>query len=256
MQKSKNIEDMHPGPNIKRRRKELELTLEQFAVALEKRLGKPVNTGNLSRLERGKQGYSNELLQAIAVALNMRTADLFREGDGINSRDEPELVRLQPVLSSNKERNNDVSVAEGQAPSYAIPVMNLEGAMGSGRAQPDFETIVGEIAVSPIWVRAHLSQASSPSNIRIITGYGDSMAGTYEDGDVLFVDIGYKEVRLDAVYVFELNREIFVKRLQRNKNGSLTAHSDNKRYDPLQIDDREEVHIIGRVVGAWNWKRF
>lgn len=140
--------------------------------------------------------------------------------------------------------------------TYSIPKLDIGGAMGVvGEVVPEYETVVGQIDVNQQWVRSHLPQITSPHNLRMITGYGDSMEGTYNDGDLLFVDTGVQEVKLDAVYVFALNGDLYVKRLQRRPDGSITVISDNKKYEPYRVDDREQVRVIGRVVYAWNGKR-
>lgn len=129
--------------------------------------------------------------------------------------------------------------------------------MGVGRPQQEHDTIVGTLDVNQQWVRTHLPQITSPNNLRVITGYGDSMEGTYDDGDMLFIDTGITEVRLDAVYVFSMNSELFIKRLQRRPDGGITIISDNKKYEPHVLADgaREKVRIIGRVVWAWNGRK-
>jgi phage repressor protein C with HTH and peptisase S24 domain len=226
---------MHPGPQIRRIRQAREWKLEDLAQAVERELGKPINTGNLSRLEREGQGYSNELLQAIARALDVPIARFFEAS-------EPEGLMV-------------VTMTDRAAVTYSIPLLEIGGSMGRGRVQPEFETIVGRLEVNRAWVQANLPQISGPANLRVITGYGDSMEGTFNDGDVLFVDTGVKEVRVDAVYVFALNEDLYIKRLQRRPDGSVTIISDNKKYEPYVVTQREQFSIMGRVVWAWNGKR-
>ena len=127
----------------------------------------------------------------------------------------------------------------------------------AGRVDPENETIVGRLELNERFVRTRLPNASSPANIRVITGYGDSMQGTYEDGDPLFVDVGITELKVDATYCFALNDEFYVKRLQRLPNGSIKIKSDNPHYDDILIPapERANLRIIGRVLGAWNWRK-
>lgn len=127
--------------------------------------------------------------------------------------------------------------------------------MGAGRVVPEYETVVGTIDVNQNWVRSRLPHITSPANLKMIAGYGDSMEGTYNDGDLLFVDTGVCEVKIDAVYVFAVNDELYVKRLQRKPDGSVTVISDNKKYEPYTISEREQMRVIGRVVWAWNGKK-
>lgn len=64
-----------PGGNIRKRRKAKGWTVAELAI----RVGSDV--GNISRLERGKQGYSDDLLQRIAAELDCSKFDLFAEDD-------------------------------------------------------------------------------------------------------------------------------------------------------------------------------
>lgn len=63
------------GMTIRKLRKQLGLTLNQLAAEI----GSDV--GNLSRLERGVQGYSDQMLGKIATALGVPVAALFAEDD-------------------------------------------------------------------------------------------------------------------------------------------------------------------------------
>lgn len=58
------------------------------------------DVGNISRLERGKQGYSDEMLQKIASALGCSVADLFAGADGAaNVGPAPLGSRRIPLIS-------------------------------------------------------------------------------------------------------------------------------------------------------------
>jgi len=254
VQPANNIKDMHPGPNIKALRLEREWKLDDLAEAVERHLGRPVNTGNLSRLERQKQGYSDELINAIARAFRVDVARLFERHKSADiavsePRDPPqEGIEAGQIVSS-------VTYGGLTVATYSVPILEIGASMGVGQVQPEYETIIGRVALNRHWVHTRLPNVTSPRNIRIITGYGDSMAGTHEDGDPLFVDIGVTDVRVDAVYVFAMNDELYVKRLQRRPDGAITVISDNPKYPPYAIGDRERVRVIGRVVGAWNWRK-
>lgn len=106
------------------------------------------------------------------------------------------------------------------------------------------------------WLRRHAS-FSSPENLAIVTGIGDSMQPTFEDGDPLLVDRGVHDIRLDAIYVLALRDELFIKRVQRNLDGSFVIISDNPKYSPQPVNerDRDTFQVLGRVVMAWNSRR-
>jgi transcriptional regulator with XRE-family HTH domain len=65
-----NIQPMHIGQVIREIREARKATLEEVAFAAD------TNASNLSRIERGAQGYSPETLQRIASALGVTVSEL------------------------------------------------------------------------------------------------------------------------------------------------------------------------------------
>lgn len=140
----------------------------------------------------------------------------------------------------------------------AVSVYGAEGSMGGGRVAPERDTIIGRMELSREWVRRNLPTISSPANLAVITAYGDSMEPTFRDGDILLVDRGVLDIKMDAVYVLGRNEELFVKRVQRRfKNGDIVIKSDNALFDPETVpaEEADSVRVLGRVVWAWNGKK-
>lgn len=142
-------------------------------------------------------------------------------------------------------------------PTIRIPMFDAEASMGIGKPMPDFDTVIGALQLSETWVRTHLPAISNPRNLATLSAYGDSMAPTFADGDILLIDRGVCEVKLDAVYVLALNDELFVKRIQRRISGELVIKSDNPLYDAHVVEngEKETLKVLGRVVWAWNGKK-
>lgn len=99
-----NIAPMKIGQVIRELREAHKATLEQIALAAD------TNASNLSRIERGTQGYSPETLERIAAALGVTVSELHRRMEGasqsagqsergIAGQKHPEL---DPVLTSSK----------------------------------------------------------------------------------------------------------------------------------------------------------
>jgi transcriptional regulator with XRE-family HTH domain len=70
-----NIQPMHIGQVIRAIREARKATLEEIAFAAD------TNASNLSRIERGVQGYSAETLERIANALGVTVAELHLRVD-------------------------------------------------------------------------------------------------------------------------------------------------------------------------------
>lgn len=147
--------------------------------------------------------------------------------------------------------------AYGEEPSLTVPLFDVVGAAGiAGKAVPEHETVIDNLRLSMTWVRKNLS-VTNPHNLSFITAFGDSMAPTFTDGDILLVDRGVTEIRLDAVYAVAVSDELFIKRVQRRPNGEIIIKSDNPLYDPYTVSngDRADVRVLGRIIWAWNGRR-
>lgn len=139
----------------------------------------------------------------------------------------------------------------------AVPILEVRASMGAGEPRPGHDAVAGMMQLSQEWVRRNLPDITSPRNLRVITGYGNSMEPAFYDGDPMLVDIGVREARIDAIYVFAMNDELFIKTLQRIPGGGIKVISNNKTYEPYMIDEasRERVEILGRVCWVWNGRR-
>lgn len=140
--------------------------------------------------------------------------------------------------------------------SLHVPLLANAGSMGGGVDELHEDVIIGTLALSPAWVRQHV-RPTSPSSLRFIHGYGESMAPTFTDGDVLLVDTEARDPgSIDGVYVLRANARLYIKRVRRRLDGLLEVSSDNptiKTVDVLKGD--EEVCVVGRVIWVWNGKK-
>lgn len=168
---------------------------------------------------------------------------------------------VSPGWLSGQESDMHANIVSEQRVNYSVginvSVLDASASMGTGKAQPENDTVVGSIQLNPAWVKQRLPSISSPSNLAVLTAYGDSMEPTFCDGDMLLVDRGVLDVKLDAVYVLAFNHELFIKRIQRRMNGDVVIKSDNQLYDPHVVEngDRELLQVLGRVVWAWNGRK-
>lgn len=79
---------------IREWRQHRNLTLEQLASRID------LTNGNLSRVERGQVPYSQPVLEALAIALNCRPADLIMRPPGV----EDELQAVFGEMSPETKR--------------------------------------------------------------------------------------------------------------------------------------------------------
>ena len=127
-----------------------------------------------------------------------------------------------------------------------IPVYDIAASAGSGSLIVA-EEITHLITLSDDYLR---SIGVTPNKAAVIDIIGDSMSGSYESGDQVLIDMGVTSLVCDGVYIFRIDTDIFIKRLQKNIDGTIEVISDNPNYNNYTItkDAGIDLHILARVV--------
>lgn len=84
---------------------------------------------------------------------------------------------------------------------------------------------------------------------------GDSMEPTLAGGSVVFVDMSQDRLPPDDIYAIDYGDGLMVKRLKLvPRSDRVSVISDNERYGVDELM-RDEVHVYGRVVGWFQWRK-
>lgn len=172
----------------------------------------------------------NNRLDEIAKTLNVTVAFLIGEEQGAG---------LQPAIVG----------------TFQVPIMENDASMGAGSELRAEDVLVGTITLTPQFVNDHI-HPSKPDALRFVHAYGDSMAPTLNSGDVLLVDTGIQEVKIDGIYVLRAHGRLFVKRVRQRMDGKFEISSDNPTHKTVDVlNGDHEVTVVGRVVWYWNGHR-
>lgn len=211
---------MDIGSLIRSTRKEKGWNLEELAL----RAG--TDTGNLSRLERNKQGVSQELLIKLLEALDLSIADA-------------KLAGAMDVLQQDKSPSDS---------EYAVVTQYLiNGGCGDGYHNDHVELSAG-LAFKRAWL-ARIG--AKPENLAVIYAKGDSMEPYIFDGDVVLFDTSDKEPRHGHVYIIRRpDHDLSIKRLTLQMTGNWVISSDNPNRQDEKIDSEtiHEIPFVGRVI--------
>lgn len=206
----------------------------------------------IQQWESGNTGPQRKRMQAVAQVLDLS----LDQSLGVDATSAG-AIKTQVKLNVEEA----VTVTEKTSaflPGFAglsIPLLSNAASMGVGAEQLHDDIVVGRLTVSPDWVSRSL-KPTRVENLRFIHGYGDSMDPTFLDGDVLLVDVGVRDPKIDGVYVLEANQRIYIKRVRQRMDGSFEISSDNptvKTVDVLNGENPVQVH--GRVVWCWNGRK-
>lgn len=135
--------------------------------------------------------------------------------------------------------------------SYVVDVLDIRYSCGPGSYNSDFPDIVRSIAIEPGYA-SRVFGGRPASAIKAINAHGDSMKGTIDPEDLVFVDVSVRTFNGDGIYAFTYSGTSHIKRLQKIKD-TLTVISDNPAYKDWAIEpeDFEQLHIDGKVIVSW-----
>lgn len=208
--------------------------------------------------EESMPGRAN--MRSIARELGVRV-EWLQYGEGPMNSDADQAFRYATGDADReagypvREKESNVIAADFSAKDktgeLSIPQFNVRAAMGSGQLPNDYVEIIRHVTMH----KSHLDMLgityTSPANLALITGWGQSMAGTINHGEPVFVDRGVNAFNGDGVYVFTWDDLVYIKRLQKESKTHFKVISDNREHDPFQIPIAE-VTVHARALLVWN----
>lgn len=128
---------------------------------------------------------------------------------------------------------------------------DVRAAMGGGQVPHDYPEMLQDVRVSPKHLREMGVEFIEHFHLKMVTGWGQSMAPTIKHRDPLLVDISIREFVGDGIYLFSWDGHLYIKRLQRMGNDRFKMISDNTNHppEPIRVD---ETYIQARVLLVWN----
>ncbi len=196
-----------------------------------------------------KQGTLSELENDVSLksTYTIALADLYKVNASwlATGKGQKELPKNE-IFSLSKPRRNAV----------VIEHFDAAGAMGTGLILKDQSGVICEWEVSEEWVRLNIKNYTSLNNLKMVTGFGDSMEGMFNSGDPLIIDVGVTIADADSPYFFRVGNEGFIKRLQRVPGVGLRAISANKEYETWTITEDMDFEVFGIVLISWASKKF
>ncbi|MNE23234.1 putative HTH-type transcriptional regulator [compost metagenome] len=167
-----------------------------------------------------------------------------------------ETARAQLMAAAEATDEGNVITVDFSRPGLVgdevwIAHYDVRAAMGGGQIPHDYPEMLQDIRVSPKHLREMGVTFKEHFHLKMITGWGQSMAPTIKDRDPLLVDITIREFTGDGIYLFSHDEMLYVKRLQKKGRERFKMISDNKHHDPeeIRVDD---THILARVLYVWN----
>jgi len=152
-------------------------------------------------------------------------------------------------LAASRHRQATVNGAEElQNAQVYVPVLSSVISNGAGT---DLLDCLGEVEART-FDRRWLEEAFlvNAHDLCLFQVRGDSMAPTFADGELVFVDAStYQAPLIDGIWLLEFGNMPRVKRVQQLGSNSFQATNDNPLYEAMVL--AEGVKALGRVVGGF-----
>ncbi|QAY93676.1 S24 family peptidase [Pseudomonas sp. ACM7] len=128
---------------------------------------------------------------------------------------------------------------------------DVRAAMGGGQIPHDYPEMLQDVRVSPQHLREMGVEFKEHFHLKMVTGWGQSMAPTIKHRDPLLVDISIREFVGDGIYMFSWEGHLYIKRLQWLGDDQINMISDNAKHPPQTIR-ADATYIQARVLLVWN----
>lgn len=227
----------------------------KFAVVLSRLLGVPVEKFS-KRLAKEISGLTTTADQAAEFGSNASAADLVRQMLAKQGKSLSEDARRRLLAAAESEAGGGMVEVDYYRPGVVgdevwIAHYDVRAAMGGGQIPHDYPEMLQDVRVSPQHLREMGVEFKEHFHLKMVTGWGQSMAPTIKHRDPLLVDISIREFVGDGIYMFSWEGHLYIKRLQWIGDDQIKMISDNERHTPQTIR-ADETFIHARVLLVWN----
>jgi phage repressor protein C with HTH and peptisase S24 domain len=201
----------------------------------------------LSRMPVVNDPTGSEVKSAADIVLEMLT----KQGKGLSGDARRRLLAVAEAEDAGGAIEVDYYRPGVVGDEVWIAHYDVRAAMGGGQIPHDYPELLQDVRVSPQHLREMGVEFKEHFHLKMVTGWGQSMAPTIKHRDPLLVDISIREFVGDGIYMFSWEGHLYIKRLQWIGDGQIKMISDNTMHPPQTIR-ADETYIQARVLLVWN----
>jgi transcriptional regulator with XRE-family HTH domain len=225
----------------------------KFAAVLSRQLGVPVEkfSKRLAKEIHGLTSVSESTEKHGASAADLVRNMLAHQGKGLTEEARKRLLAAAEADDGGGVIELDYYRPGAMGDEVWIAHYDVRAAMGGGQIPHDYPEMFQDVRVSPQHLREMGVEFKEHFHLKMVTGWGQSMAPTIKHRDPLLVDVSVREFAGDGIYMFSWEGHLYIKRLQWIGDDQIKMISDNERHTPQTIR-ADETFIQARVLLVWN----
>ncbi|MCO7634103.1 XRE family transcriptional regulator [Pseudomonas guariconensis] len=225
---------------------------EKAALRLEEKIG--LDSGTL--VSPAAATDPDTVVPQEQPAASASAADLVKQMLAKSGKGIPEETRQRLLAAAEEPASSNVISVDFSRPGLVgdevwIAHYDVRGSMGGGQVTHDHPEMLQDVRVSPKHLRELGVEFKEHFHLKLVTGWGQSMAPTIKNRDPLIVDVSIREFVGDGIYYFSWGGHEYIKRLQIADEDHFEMISDNPKHKDRMIR-REETYIQARVLLVWN----
>ena len=207
---------------------------------------------NLASAPADDEAYEPEKIPArIKSAAEIVRGMLTKQGKGLSDDARRRLLAVAEAEDGGGAIEIDYYRPGVVGDEVWIAHYDVRAAMGGGQIPHDYPEMFQDVRVSPQHLREMGVEFKEHFHLKMVTGWGQSMAPTIKHRDPLLVDVSIREFAGDGIYMFSWEGHLYIKRLQWMGEDRLKMLSDNAMHQPETIR-AEDTYIQARVLLVWN----
>lgn len=227
----------------------------KFAAVLSRLLDVPIDKFS-KRLAKEISGLTSGADHTNASSGGTTASEIVRQMLAKQGKSLPEEARKRLLAAAEADDVGGVIDVDYYRPGVVgdevwIAHYDVRAAMGGGQIPHDYPEMLQDVRVSPQHLREIGVEFTEHFHLKMVTGWGQSMAPTIKHRDPLLVDISIREFVGDGIYMFSWEGHLYIKRLQWIGDDQIKMLSDNDRHPPQTIR-ADETFIQARVLLVWN----
>ncbi|WP_223526969.1 helix-turn-helix transcriptional regulator [Pseudomonas sp. BF-B-26] len=227
----------------------------KFAAVLSRLLDVPVERFS-KRLAKEISGLTSGAERTNASVPGATASDIVRQMLEKQGKSLSETARRRLLAAAEADDGGGVIELDYYRPGVVgdevwIAHYDVRAAMGGGQIPHDYPEMFQDVRVSPQHLREMGVEFKEHFHLKMVTGWGQSMAPTIKHRDPLLVDVSVREFSGDGIYMFSWEGHLYIKRLQWIGDDQIKMLSDNDRHPPQTIR-ADETFIHARVLLVWN----